>query len=62
MTFIQDLRREYMELIDADPEKNRRGALALKDNMERSPLYYHDRFVSKTLQIPRLYSESDVEA
>lgn len=62
MRFIQDLRREYMELIDADPEKNRRGALALKDNMERSPLYYHDRFVSKTLQIPRLYSESDVEA
>ena len=58
---IQEIRREYMDLINADPEKNREGALALKDNMERSPLYYHDRFTSRTLQIPRLYSEDMAE-
>ena len=53
---IADVRRQYQELIDKDPEGNRKGALALKDNMERSDLYYKDRFTSKTLQIPRLYS------
>ena len=61
MLSIQEVRKEYKDLIDADPEKNRKGALALKDNMERSPLYFRDRFASKTLQIPRLYSEEMVE-
>ena len=61
MKSIREIRGEYIDLINADPEKNRKGALALKANMERSPLYYHDRFTSKTLQIPRLYTEEDVE-
>ncbi len=61
MLSIQEVRKEYRDLINEDQEKNRKGALALKDNMERSPLYFRDRFASKTLQIPRLYSEEMVE-
>lgn len=57
MKTIQELRQEYRALIDGDPRGNKAGALALKANMERSPLYYHDRFTSMTLQIPRLYTE-----
>ena len=50
-----------MELINADLEGNRKGALALKDNMERSPMFFRGDFRSKTLQIPRLYSEDMAE-
>lgn len=54
------LREEYVSLIENNMEKNREGAFALKANMERSPLYYKGRFTSKTLQIPRVYTEEDV--
>ena len=60
MKSIQEIHEEYKELINADPEGNRAGALALKANLERSPLYFRDRFASYTLQIPRLYSEEMV--
>ncbi len=53
---IKAVRDEYIELINKDLEKNKKGALALKDNMERSDLFFHDDFFSKTLQIPRMYS------
>ena len=58
---IAKVREEYRALIDADREGNRAGALALKDNMERSDLYFRDRFTSKTLQIPRLYSPEMIQ-
>lgn len=57
----EEIRREYRELIEGDREGNRRGALSLRDNMERSDLYFRDRFTSKTLQIPRIYTEETVE-
>ena len=57
---IQKVREEYISLIGSDIENNRKGALALKGSMERSPLYFRDRFTSKTLQIPRLYSGEDI--
>ena len=60
MKTIREIREEYRALIDSDPEGNRAGALALKANMARSPLYYHDQFTSPTLQIPRLYNEETI--
>ena len=57
MKSIGEIREEYMELINADPERNKAGALAIKANMERSPLYFHDRFASQNVHIPRIYSE-----
>ncbi|MCR4771982.1 MAG: hypothetical protein K5855_06670 [Oscillospiraceae bacterium] len=60
MKAIKEIREEYRALIDADPEGNRAGALAMKANMERSPLYYRGQFTSPTLHIPRLYSEETI--
>lgn len=57
MISIQDIRKEYIDLINADLEGNRKGALALKANMERSPAYFRDRFCSQNVHIPRLYSK-----
>lgn len=53
----QELRKEYEELIRKDPEKNRKGAIAIRENMERSPLFFRGDYRAKTLQIPRLYTE-----
>ena len=61
MKTIKEIREEYRALIDADPEGNKAGALALKDNMERSPLFYRGQFTSPTLHIPRLYTEETIE-
>ena len=58
---IARVRNEYHRLIEENPDKNREGALALMANMERSPLYFRDRFTSKNLQIPRIYTAADVE-
>ena len=61
MKTIKEIREEYRALIDADPEGNRAGALAMKANMERSPLYYRGQLTSPTLHIPRLYTEETIE-
>ncbi|MBE6015555.1 MAG: hypothetical protein E7241_09370 [Lachnospiraceae bacterium] len=53
------LRDEYRSLIEENTEANREGAVKLMANMERSPLYFRDRFTSKTLQIPRVYTDRD---
>lgn len=58
---IENIREEYRRLIEDNMEENRKGALALRDNMERSDLYFRDRFTSKTLQIPRIYTKETVE-
>ena len=58
---IADIRAEYRALIEADPEGNRQGALKIKDNMERSDLYFKDRFTSQTLQIPRIYTRDVID-
>lgn len=54
------LREEYRALIDADPEANRRGAAAVKENMERSPMYFRGDYRSKTVQVPRIYTEETI--
>jgi len=60
MKSVQEIRKEYIDLINADMEGNLKGALALKDNMERSPAYFHDRFASRNVHIPRIYNEEMV--
>lgn len=55
------IREQYVDLIQNNMKKNMEGALALKENMERSPLYFRDRITSKTLQIPRIYTEEDID-
>ena len=61
MKSIQEIRQEYIDLINSDIEGNRAGALALKANMERSPMYFRDRFCSQNVHIPRMYSEEMIE-
>ncbi|MCR4610439.1 MAG: hypothetical protein K5644_00925, partial [Lachnospiraceae bacterium] len=60
MIDIIKIREEYEELINEDLEGNRKGALLLKDNLERTPLYFKNRFASYTVQIPRVYSEKEI--
>ena len=61
MKSIQEIRQEYIDLINSDIEGNRAGAFALKANMERSPMYFRDRFCSQNVHIPRMYSEEMIE-
>ena len=62
MTLQEEVFRTYKQEIETHKEENRAGANALKDNMFRSPLYFKDRYTSKTLQIPKVYSKETVEA
>ena len=50
------IRAEYRAHIDENLELNRRGALALRENIERSDLHFRD-YISKALQIPNIYTE-----
>ena len=61
MIDINDIRQEYINLINEDNEANRDGALRIKDNLEHSSLYYDNRITSYTVQIPRIYTEREIE-
>ena len=50
------IRAEYHALINEHLEQNRRGALALRENIERSDLHFRG-YISKALQIPNIYTE-----
>ena len=50
------IRAEYRALINENMELNRRGALAVRDNIERSDLHFRN-YISKALQIPNIYTE-----
>lgn len=54
------LRAEYRALINDDLEGNREGAMALLEDLERSPLFLRGNIGSRSLQIPRLYTEEDI--
>ncbi len=58
---ILEIRREYRDLIDNNRERNQAGALALRDNIDRSPLFFRGRLTTRTVQVPRLYSEGDIQ-
>ncbi len=60
MKLRQEVFEAYVKHINEHPEENRAGALALKDNMFRSPLYFRDRYTSQTLQIPKIYDEETI--
>ena len=62
MIDINSIRQEYIDLINKNIEGNRRGALDIKDNLERSPLYYKNRFASYTVQIPHIYSKREINS
>ena len=55
-----EIKRAYRRHIEENTESNRVGALAVKSAMERSPLYFHDRFTARTLQIPQIYDAHTV--
>ncbi len=60
MKTIAEIKEEYRALIEGNREMNEAGALALRDNIERSPLYFRGRLTTRTVQVPRLYSEADI--
>ncbi|MBR4528643.1 MAG: hypothetical protein IKO80_00030 [Lachnospiraceae bacterium] len=60
MKLRQEVFEAYVKHINEHPEENRAGALALKDNMFRSPLYFRDRYTSQTPQIPKIYDEETI--
>ena len=50
----------YRNNIDENMDENRRGALAMKEALERSPLN-HNGVMEKTLQIPKVFDAETVE-
>lgn len=56
MELTQKIYQEYQKYIKDHMELCKAGAFAMKDNLERTPLYYKNRLTSKTLQIPKVYS------
>ena len=50
----------YRKHILEHPEENRKGALAAKEALEHSPLYWNG-CVDKTVHIPKIFSEQTVE-
>ena len=50
----------YKNNINANMEENRKGALLMKEALEKSPLN-HNGVMEKTLQIPKVFDEKTVE-
>ena len=50
----------YKNSINANMEENRKGALLMKEALEKSPLN-HNGVMEKTLQIPKVFDEKTVE-
>ena len=50
----------YRNNINENMEENRKGALAMKEALEKSPLN-HNGVLEKTLQIPKVIDEQTVE-
>ena len=49
----------YQSHINARPEENRRGAMAMKDAMEHSPLFWNN-MLDKTVHIPKVFDEETI--
>ena len=50
----------YKNNINRNMEENRKGALAMKEALEKSPLNYNG-VLEKTLQIPKVFDAETVE-
>lgn len=55
-----DYNEEFRALIDADLDANRIGASTIRQNLERSPLWYKNRLTVETLQVPKVLTEETV--
>lgn len=60
VSLSQQIVNQYIFLINDNTEKNMHGALALKENMERSALYFRNRCTAKTLAIPKIYTPQTI--
>lgn len=59
MRLQEQVYQAYRQHIAANMEANRKGALAAKEALERSPLYYHG-VLDKTVQIPKVFDAETV--
>ncbi|BAL84557.1 hypothetical protein SELR_pSRC200230 (plasmid) [Selenomonas ruminantium subsp. lactilytica TAM6421] len=56
-----EIRQEYFYLIEKYGDENKLAALAMKENIERSPLYYNGHLKYSTVHIPRIYTKVDLD-
>ena len=54
MRLQEQVYQTYKEHIISKTEENRRGMLAVKEDLERSPLWWNGD-LDKTLQIPKVF-------
>ncbi len=59
MRLQKEVFEAYRNHINAHMEENRRGALAMKNDLERSPLFWNGT-VDKTVHIPKVYDEETI--
>ncbi len=59
MRLQKEVYEAYKEHVNTHMEENRRGALAVRASLERSPLYWND-MVDKTIHIPKVYDEEAI--
>ena len=60
MKLQDEIDRQYRELIDADPDNNRKGAFALQANTERSALFLKGDRMVRTLQVPKIFTQDTI--
>ncbi|MBR0410870.1 MAG: glutathionylspermidine synthase family protein [Eubacterium sp.] len=60
MALQQEIYKTYVNHIRNHPEENRRGALAVKEALIHSPLYWNGS-VDKTVHIPKVYDRAAIE-
>ncbi len=58
---IREIYEKYEQYINEDIEGNKKGALNLRADMERSALYVDGRCTAQTLQIPKVFSDRTIE-
>ena len=56
----RDYNEEFRALVESDLEANRIGATTIRENLERSPLWYDGRLTIETLQVPKILTETTV--
>lgn len=56
----RDYNEEFRALVESDLEANRIGATTIRENLERSPLWYDGRLTVETLQVPKILTETTV--
>ena len=60
MSLREEIYDAYKDHINSHMEENKKGALAMKDRMEHSQLYWNGT-VDKTVHIPKIFDEETIE-